>query len=64
MTLSFNAGNNFDIYIMDLCEEIKPKTEKDLEELAEELHQRIEMAVEDFINDSDRFDIENYDGQY
>ena len=64
MTLSFDAGNNFEIYVMTLCEEIKPKTEKDLEDLAEELHQRIEIAVEDFINESDKFDIENYNGMY
>ena len=64
MTLSFDAGSNFEIYVMTLCEEIKPKTEKDLEELAEELHQRIAIAVEDFINESDQLDIENYEGQY
>ena len=64
MTLSFDAGNNFEIYVMTLCEENEPKTEKDLEELAEELHQHVEIAVVDFINESDRFNIENYDEQY
>ena len=57
MTLSFDAGLNFEIYVMTLCEESKPKTEKDLEELAEELHQRVEIAVVDYINESDRFNI-------
>lgn len=64
MRLSFDVGLNFEIYVMTLCEESKPKTEKDLEDLAEELHQRIEIAVEDFINESDQLDIENYEGQY
>lgn len=50
--LSFADGLNFDIYIMDLCEELKPQKAEDLNEFSEDLHQRIEMAIEDFITDT------------
>ena len=56
--LAYNDGLNFDIYIMDLCEMVKPKRAEDLEELSEELHQRIEMAIDDFIADT------NLQGEY
>jgi len=56
--LAYNDGLNFDIYIMDLCKIAKPKRAEDLEELSEELHQRIEMAIDDFIADT------NLQGEY
>lgn len=62
--LSYKDGLNFDIYIMDLCDLAKPKSCKDLEELAEDLHERVEMAIEDYINDSDNLNIDDYEGGY
>ena len=62
--LSYEDGLNFDIYVMDLAESINPQNESDLEELAEDLHERIEMAIQDFIYDSDKFDIKNYNATY
>jgi hypothetical protein len=49
---------------MDLCDLAKPKSCKDLEELAEDLHERVEMAIEDYINDSDNLNIDDYEGAY
>lgn len=62
--LTFEDGNNFAIYIMDLCEAVKPETGADLQRLAEELHERIEMAIEDFINDSPNLSIDDYLNQW
>ena len=62
--LTFEDGNNFDIYIMDLCEAVKPETGADLQRLAEELHERLEMAIEDFINDSPGLSIDDYLNQW
>ena len=64
MKLSWENSNNFEIYVMDLCESIKPKKCEDLESLAEELHQSIETAIEDFIRDSEEFDIDDYEPVY
>ena len=50
--LNFADGLNFDIYIIDLCEVIKPQTAEDLNEFSDDLHIRIEMAIEDFISDT------------
>ena len=60
--LSYVDGLNFDIYIIDLCENIKPQKAEDLNEFSEDLHQRIEMAIEDFIIDMKL--IGEYENQY
>lgn len=60
--LTYNEGLSFDIYIMDLCEKAKPTKADDLEDLSEDLHQRIEMAIDDYISDNQ---LEGeYDSQY
>lgn len=62
--LTFKQGLNFDIYVLDLCEEIKPKSCKDLEDLSEELHERLEMAIQDYIYDDEILDIHDYESRY
>ena len=62
--LSFKDGLSFDIYIIDLCEKSKPKSCEDLEELSQDMHKRIEMAIEDYIDDSDEFNRDDYNNQY
>ncbi len=44
-------GLSFEIYVMELCESYKPKKAEDLEKLSDELHQRIENAIADYISD-------------
>ena len=53
MTISFKDTNSFEIYILDLMEayEDKLKTAEDLEHFSEELHQSIEMAIQDALYD-------------
>lgn len=62
--LTLNQRLDFDIYIMDLCEVIKPKSCKDLEDLSEELHERVEMAIQDYICDDENLDIADYETRY
>ena len=62
--MGYKDGLSFDIYVYALCENLRPESCKDLEKLAQDLHERIEMAIEDFINDSDNLNIDDYDNQY
>lgn len=54
----------FEIYIMDWCAAMKPKTCSDLERFSAQLHQRIEIAIEDYIRDNDLLDLDDYNAQY
>ena len=49
MRLDYVDGINFEIFVMDHCE--GAKTTEDLEELAEDLHERIELAIQDYAMD-------------
>ena len=51
-------GISFELYVMDLCEKAKPTTAEDLSILSGDLHQRIEVAIEDYIRD------ESLEGEY
>lgn len=62
--LSRNEGFEFDIYVMDLCDKVKPLTCQNLSSLSEELHERIENAIQDYIHDSDELDIDDYEANY
>lgn len=64
MKLSWKDGLSFEIFVSELCESVKPKTCKDLEKLSEDLHDRIEVAIEDYISDSDNLNIDDYENQY
>lgn len=53
---------DFEIYVMELCEKSKPKTTKEFEHLSDNLHQSIETAIADYIEDAE---IEcDYEPQY
>lgn len=62
--LSYKDGFDFDIYIYDICEMIKPESCEDLKALAEDLHERVEGCIQDFIYDSDKLDINDYTSSY
>lgn len=44
---------DFEIYVMELCEKLKPKTTWELERLSDNLHQSIEVAINDYIEDAE-----------
>lgn len=54
----------FEIAVMDLCEEMKVDNAHDLEELSYRLHQCIELAITDYINDDENLDIDDYEEQF
>lgn len=62
--LSYKDGLNFDIYIYDICEMIKPESCEDLEDLAQDLHERIESCILDYIYDDDKLDDSDYTPWY
>ena len=62
--LTPRQGIEFDIYVMDLCESINPLRESDLEDLSQELHEKIETAIQDYIYDSENLNIDNYNASY
>lgn len=62
--MTYNEGIEFELYVMDLCDRQKPTSCKDLEFLSDELHQHIEIAIEDYIEDSSTLDIEDYTANY
>ena len=62
--LTYKDGLNFDIYVMELCELIKPKSCSDLENLAQDLHERVEMSIQDYIYDDEDLDIGDYSAYY
>ncbi len=61
--MSYNLLD-FEIMIMDMCDSINPKTCEDLEYLADSLHQSIEVAIQDYIEDSENLNIDDYNSNY
>lgn len=64
MRLTWEEGLNFDIYIMDLIESKQPSNASELIDFSEELHQRVEMAIQDYIYDDEKLDINDYEAPY
>ena len=66
MRMNYKDGLNFEIYIMDLIEACKPDLTlaSDLNDFSEDLHQRIEMAIQDYIFDDENLDIDDYEAPY
>lgn len=62
--ISFSDGLNFEILVMNLCEAAKPKSCVDLEDISEDLHQRIEIAIQDYIYDNENLNIDDYNPLY
>lgn len=64
MGLTWEESLNFDIYIMDLIESKQPTNASELIDFSEELHQRVEMAIQDYIYDDEKLDINDYEAPY
>lgn len=61
--LNYRDGLNFDIYVMDLCEIINPQKASDFNGFSEDLHERVEMAIQDYIYDN-KLNLDEYEGAY
>lgn len=64
MIVPYMDSLNFEIYVGDLIEALKPKSEEEIEQIADELHQSLEIGISDFIDDSEEFDLDNYHPLY
>ena len=62
MRLPYFVGIEFELYIMDLLESMNPTTVKELEMLSDDFHSRIEVAINDHIEEHD--ELQDYDNQY
>jgi len=62
--MTYNDGLSLELYIMELCEALKPKSCEDLEVFADQIHQHVEIAIEDFISDSENLNIDDYEPRY
>ena len=49
--MMYSEWLNFEIFVMDIAEREKIDNAKDLQELADELHTHIEVALQDHAND-------------
>lgn len=54
MIIGFYESNNFEIHVMDLMEKLQDriKTAEDLERFSTELHESVETAITDMIEDN------------
>lgn len=68
MIIGFNDTNNFEIYVMDLMEELKDKIKsaEDVEQFSTELHESIETAIMDTLESGtyNGIDPDDYDAQF
>jgi len=62
--MTYKDGLSLEIYIMDLCEALKPKSCADLENFADEVHQHVEIAIQDYIDDDENLKLDDYDPRY
>lgn len=59
-----NEMIEFELYVMDLCDRIKPTSCRQLEKLSDELHSCVENAIEDYIGDSATLEVDDYMASY
>lgn len=62
--MNYRYGLEFELYVMSLCEMINPQKASDLNSLSEDLHERVEMAIQDYICDYENLDLDDYEGAY
>lgn len=62
--MTYQEGLRLEIYVMDLCEKLKPKSCTDLENLADEIHQHVEIAIQDYVYDDENLNIDDYNPSY
>ena len=62
MRLPYKTGLEFELYVVDLVRALNPADSKDLEELSNDIHETIESAMYDFIENKEAF--QDYEEQY
>ena len=51
----------FEIFVAEFIEDLKPKTIDEMEDIAENLHSALEVGIQDYIDAKDDFDYDDYD---
>ena len=67
MIIGFYESNNFEIHVMDLMEKLQDriKNAKDLEQFSTELHESVETAITDMLEDNfNGIHPDDYDPQF
>lgn len=67
MIIGFYESNNFELHVMDLMEKLQDRIEtaEDLERFSTELHESIETAITDMLEDGyNGIDPDEYDAQF
>lgn len=67
MIVGFKQTNSFEIYVMDLMQELKDKikTAEDLELFSMELHESIEWAIRDMLEVANYgINLDDYEAQF
>ena len=67
MIVGFYESNNFELHVMDLMEKLQDRIEtaEDLERFSTELHESIETAITDMLEDGySGIDPDEYDAQF
>ena len=62
MRLPYKTGLEFELSVVDIVSALNPIDSKDLEELSDGLHEAIESAMYDFIENKEAF--QDYEEQY
>ena len=51
----------FEIFVAEFIEDSSPKTIEEIEDIAESLHNSLEVGIKDYIDGEDRFDYDYYE---
>ena len=51
----------FEIFVADFIERYSPKDEEECEDFSRQLHEYAEVAIQDYVMDSDTLNDENYE---
>lgn len=64
MFVPYKDALSFEIYVMDLVDAIKPESAEEMEGISNELHQCVENAILDSLEDEAYDFAEDYEPQY
>ena len=59
-TLDYMRTLDVEIFVSDLLEKVSPDTIEEIERMAEQLHNSVEIGIQDYIDGEDRFDYDEY----
>lgn len=62
MRVPYMKSIDFEIFVAEFIEDLKPETMDDIQDIAEDLHNALEIGIKDYIeSEEDRFNYDDYD---